>query len=50
MAVILYKYALLHVAVLEQKKKVASIARYLGFKDLPLNCDVIPLSLNSGQK
>jgi hypothetical protein len=45
MAVTLYKYALLHLAIQEQTKRVASIVRYLVFKDLLLNCYVSPLSV-----
>jgi hypothetical protein len=51
MAVILYKYVLLHLAVLEQTKKVASIARYLVFKDLLLKLRrKSPLNLNNNEK
>jgi hypothetical protein len=51
MAVMLYKYVLLHLAVLEQTKRVASIVRYLVFKALLLKLRrKSPLSLNNSEK
>ncbi len=43
-------YDLLHLAVLEQTKRVASIVRYLVLKTCSLTAMQVPLSLNSGQK